>query len=105
MTMSPALQDFPAIVLCKRMEPARIAESRLRGSAYPELHLICCDYHEGVLTLNGKVSSFYAFQMAQALATRVPGVEVVVNRIEVKRWRHARCPPVVAWESVDSRFG
>jgi osmotically-inducible protein OsmY len=84
-------QEYPASpravhmpVPPSRMEPARCAESRFRGSSYPELRRVRCDFHEGVLTLRGSVSSFYVTQLAQALAARVPGVEEVVNRIEVK---------------------
>jgi osmotically-inducible protein OsmY len=84
-------QEYPASlksialpVPAGRLEPARLAESRFRGSSYPELRRVRCDFHEGVLTLRGKVSTFYTTQLAQALAARIPGVEEVVNRIEVK---------------------
>jgi len=84
-------QEYPASTRAvqlpvppSRLEPARLAESRLRGSSYPELRRVRCDFHEGVLTLRGRVSSFYITQLAQALAARIPGVEEVVNRIEVK---------------------
>jgi hypothetical protein len=66
-----------------RLDPASLTESRLRASLYPELRRVRCDFHEGVLTLRGRVSSFYITQLAQALAARIPGVEEVVNRIEV----------------------
>jgi osmotically-inducible protein OsmY len=78
------LENRPVSIPRSRAEPARLAESQLRGSAYPELRSLRCNFHEGVLTLRGKVSRFYATQLAQALAARVPGVEEVDNRIEVK---------------------
>ena len=87
----PQQQDYPATLrdgslpfVTGRADPARPTESRLRGSSYPELRGVRCDYHEGVLTLRGTVSSFYTTQLAQALAARIPGVEEVVNHIEVK---------------------
>lgn len=79
-----SLQSIPLPAAASRLEPARIAEVRFRGSSYPELRRVRCDFHEGVLTLRGRVSSFYITQLAQALAARIPGVEEVVNRIEVK---------------------
>jgi hypothetical protein len=79
-----SLEAIPLPIAVSRLEPARLAESRLHESSYPELRRVRCDFHEGVLTLRGKVSSFYVTQLAQALATRIPGVEEVVNRIEVK---------------------
>ena len=59
------------------------AQSRLRKSGYHELHLVSCDFHEGVLTLRGRVSSFYLKQVAQELIRRLDGAEEVNNRLEV----------------------
>ncbi len=59
------------------------AQSRLRKSGYHELHLVSFDFHEGVLTLRGCVSSFYLKQVAQELIRRLNGVEEVNNRLEV----------------------
>ena len=59
------------------------AQSRLRKSGYRELHLISCDFHEGVLTLRGRISSFYLKQVAQELIRRLDGAEEVNNRLEV----------------------
>ena len=84
-------QEYPAsstsagiLVSSSRFDPARLAEARLQASSYSELRSLRCDFHEGVLTLRGRVSSFYATQLAQSLAARVPRVEEVVNRIEVQ---------------------
>ncbi|HEY2148150.1 MAG TPA: BON domain-containing protein [Pirellulales bacterium] len=94
----PQQQDCPATLrdgsfpfVAGRTNPARLTESRLRGSSYPELRAVRCDFHEGVLTLRGTVSSFYTTQLAQALAARIPGVEEVVNRIEVKETATCSC--------------
>ena len=59
------------------------AQSRLRKSGYPELRLVSCDFHEGVLTLRGRVSSFYLKQLAQELIRRLNGAGKVNNRLEV----------------------
>ena len=94
----PQQQEYPAILrdgsfsfVAGRNDPARLTEARLRGSSYPELRGVRCDYHEGVLTLRGTVSSFYTTQLAQALAARIPGVEEVVNHIEVKETGTCSC--------------
>ena len=43
------------------------AQSRLRKSGYHELQLVSCEFHEGVLTLRGRVSSYHLKQVAQEL--------------------------------------
>jgi osmotically-inducible protein OsmY len=82
LTASHPTAGFP--VSSVRLDPARQAESRLRDSSYVGLRKVRCDFHEGVLTLRGRVPSFYTKQLAQSLAACVPGVEEVVNRIEVQ---------------------
>ena len=59
------------------------AESRLRNSGYHELHLVSCDFYEGVVTLRGRVPSFYLKQVAQEVILRLDGAEEVNNRLEV----------------------
>ena len=59
------------------------AQSRLRKSGYHQLQLISCEFHEGVLTLRGRVSSFYLKQLAQTLINQLDGVGEVNNRLEV----------------------
>lgn len=66
----------------------RQAEERLQDCPYQELRDILCDYHEGVLTLRGRVSSFYLKQMAQTVVAKLDGVDECVNRIEVRPPRH-----------------
>jgi osmotically-inducible protein OsmY len=61
------------------------ALDELRRSTYPELWHVACEYREGILTLRGRVSSFYMKQIAQAIVQRLEGVERVVNRVEVLR--------------------
>ena len=59
------------------------AQSRLRTSGYRPLHCISCDFHEGVLTLRGHVSTFHLKQVAQTLIRDVDGVGEINNRLEV----------------------
>jgi osmotically-inducible protein OsmY len=47
------------------------------------LRLVSCDFHEGVLTLRGQVSSFYLKQVAQELIRRLDGAEEINNHLEV----------------------
>jgi osmotically-inducible protein OsmY len=47
------------------------------------LHLISCEFHEGVLTLRGRVSTFYLKQVAQEMIRRLDGAGEVNNRLEV----------------------
>jgi osmotically-inducible protein OsmY len=58
-------------------------QARLRKSGYHELQLVSCDFHEGVLTLRGRVPSFYLKQVAQEVIRRLDGAEEVNNRLEV----------------------
>jgi osmotically-inducible protein OsmY len=64
-------------------EAAETAEDRLRHSAYPELGDVFCSFHEGVLTLRGRVSSYYLKQLAQTLIGQITGVEELHNQLEV----------------------
>lgn len=86
--MSPYLQ---ATVTCTRPNPfallfqeiAEIAQAALRRSAYFELRTLSCDFAGGVLTLHGRVPTYYLKQLAQAAVVGVPGVVEIDNRVEV----------------------
>jgi osmotically-inducible protein OsmY len=58
-------------------------EHCLEHAPYDELHAITCRFDDGVATLRGRVPSYFLKQIAQSIVTRQPGVERVVNRIEV----------------------
>jgi hypothetical protein len=65
----------------------RIAEqvqNWLQSSAYQELRGVLCDYRDGVLTLRGRVSSFYLKQLAQTLVVGHESAIQCVNNIEVR---------------------
>ncbi len=72
---------------CSPFEGHRHVEASVRvclsQSPYSELRGLNGDFHEGILTLRGRVSSFYMKQVAQTLVKRVDGVERIVNRVEV----------------------
>ena len=57
----------------------------LRLASYSALRRVHCEFHEGVVTLRGWLPSYYLKQLAQTLATKVAGVEQIVNRIAVDR--------------------
>ena len=86
--MSPHLQ---ATVTRTRPNPfallfqeiAEIAQAALRRSAYFELRGVSCDFAGGVLTLRGRVPTYYLKQLAQATVVDVPGVVEIDNRVEV----------------------
>jgi len=59
------------------------AQLRLRTSGYRQLQLVSCEFHEGVLTLRGEVSSFYLKQLAQTFTCGLDGVGEINNRLEV----------------------
>ncbi len=57
----------------------------LRQAPYTELRHVTCEFHEGILTLRGSVSSFYMKQLAQTVVRSLDGVERLLNRVEVVR--------------------
>ena len=66
------------------------AGTRLRCSAYRDIRGVTCEFHEGVLTLRGRVPSYYMKQIAQSLVLGMEGVEEINNRLEVESYgRHS----------------
>jgi osmotically-inducible protein OsmY len=60
-----------------------LAQAKLRRSPYYDVRNAACNFHEGVLTLRGRVSSYYLKQMAQTLVRRLDGVGEIDNQLEV----------------------
>ena len=56
---------------------------RLHDSSYYYLRTITCACEEGVLTLRGRVPSYFLKQTVQVLAEKVEGVHHVVNLVDV----------------------
>ena len=75
-----------ASVLTQKKVVEAEAESRLRQSSYREVRCVTCEFHEGVLTLRGRVPTFYLKQVAQSLVLRMEGAEEINNRVEVESY-------------------
>jgi hypothetical protein len=59
------------------------ARKMLQSSSHYFLRTVQCEFDGGVLTVRGRVPTFYLKQLAQALLARVPGVDRLVNRLDV----------------------
>jgi hypothetical protein len=59
------------------------ARELLQGQPYRALRHVSCEYRDGTLILRGRLPSYFLKQMAQAAVARVPGVERILNHIEV----------------------
>jgi hypothetical protein len=59
------------------------ASQRLRSCGDRELWSVTCMMFGNKLVLSGCVSSFYTKQLAQEAVRRIPGVELIVNLLEV----------------------
>ncbi len=55
----------------------------LQESPYRELWDVACEFREGVLTLRGRVPSFFLKQIAQSIVFVMERVEEINNRLEV----------------------
>jgi hypothetical protein len=58
-------------------------ERRLRESSYYYLRTISAAHESGVITLRGRVPTFYLKQTVQAIVEKIEGVERVVNLVDV----------------------
>lgn len=70
--------------LPSKESPAAQILRRFARSSYAALRRLHCDYHGGVLTLEGCVPTFYTKQIAIALISQVSGIEQFVDRVEVR---------------------
>jgi hypothetical protein len=62
-----------------------LVRADLRQSPYDEVGRVTCTLKERVLTLTGRVSSYYLKQIAQRIAlARLNGMVTVVNELEVE---------------------
>jgi hypothetical protein len=67
----------------QRPETGKLAESKLRRSAYLALQHLSCEFCAGVLTLRGRLPSYYLKQVALAVVATVRGVERINDQVEV----------------------
>lgn len=68
------------------MVASRILETvkrRLQESPYGFQRRVDAAYEDGVLTLRGRVPTFFLKQTAQALVAKVDGVRQVINLVDV----------------------
>ncbi len=80
--MLPLKEQETALANEKQVVEAE-AQSRLRQSGYRQLQHIACEFHEGILTLRGQVTTFHLKQIAQTLIRGLDGVGKINNRLEV----------------------
>ncbi len=62
------------------------ARERFRQSPHPALWTLSCDFDQGVLRLQGQLSSFYHKQLAQEAVAHLAGVTKIVNEVIVAAW-------------------
>lgn len=86
----PALAAGARLRLPSAPRIAAEAERCLHKSSYPSHRGLRCAFRDGVLTLEGRVPSYYSRQMACALVANLEGVESVVDRMEVVEPSHPR---------------
>ncbi|MGA2059380.1 MAG: BON domain-containing protein [Thermoguttaceae bacterium] len=94
---SPGLSDESNDRAFAYLETGKTAEDRLRHSDYLELRSVSCDFHEGVLTLQGRVPSYHLKQLAQSLLCGIAGILKLNNQLEVVpsiNARQSNCRPI-----------
>ena len=64
-----------------------LAQGKLHNCGYAALGRLRCRYYEGVLSIRGKVPSYYLKQVAYTLLRDVEGVEEYSDQIEVAAQR------------------
>lgn len=60
-----------------------LVQKRLSQSAYYALRYLSCQDHEGIVTIIGRVPSYYLKQVAQTIVSSIEQVGGVINRLEV----------------------
>lgn len=59
------------------------ADRVLSESAYPDLRRLQCECHDGIISIRGRLPSYFLKQMAQTIVSRIHGVRRVSNQINV----------------------
>ena len=59
------------------------AERILAESGYGDLRRLRCECHDGIISIRGRLPSFFLKQMAQTLVSQLTGVRRVNNQIKV----------------------
>lgn len=63
--------------------PAEVADRIFQASPYHAIRFLKCEYEDGVLTIRGRLPSYYLKQTAQSAVRDLEGVERVSNLTEV----------------------
>jgi len=66
-----------------RQDVQEEARGLLLNTPYRVLRRVSCEYRAGELILRGELPSYFLKQMAQTAVANLPGVERVVNHIDV----------------------
>jgi len=90
LTQTCVLQDRESRPTRKMTRVQAAALARLRTSGYSQLRCVSCEFHEGMLTLRGRVATYYMKQLAQERVRTLDGVAGINNRLEVAA---PPCPP------------
>jgi hypothetical protein len=97
MALQSLLSSFVGVSRIRCLGPQDVvqnAETQLRNSGYLELRRLQCSFHDGVLTLNGHVSSYYLRQIAQSSVQGLQGVVAINNQLLVLPRRLGYCSSV-----------
>ncbi len=73
----------PETVVSEQSDLVELINARFHKSPYRALHYLTCHDHEGMVIIQGNVPTFHTKQVALATAHDVPGVEKVVDCIDV----------------------
>jgi osmotically-inducible protein OsmY len=79
-------QSSHSVALLEGPRPSQLGDRvrrRLNQSPYLAVRRVKVEERQGVLTLSGRVPTFFLKQMAQTAAARVEGVHRIINRIDV----------------------
>ncbi len=63
-------------------ELARAAEAELGASGYDALRRVACEFRDGILTLRGRVATFYLKQVAQCTLRDFVLTHAAIDRID-----------------------
>ena len=66
-----------------RAEACKQAESKLCRTGYLALQRLSCEFRSGVLTVRGRLPSYYLKQIALLVLATVEGVQFIDDQVEV----------------------
>lgn len=77
------LETRSSLALLSAHPLATEAERILTESGYGDLRRLRCECHDGVVSIRGRLPSYFLKQMAQTLVSRLSGIRGVNNQIKV----------------------